>query len=473
MRPWSLLHAVLACAAAAALAGPRAAAAAPPPAAVVIGAGLAGLKAAADLASRGYAVTVLEGRDRTGGRVWTQSSPTGPLELGAQWIHGTDNPLMGLAKGQRWELVPSDLEDGVDMEAASASSASEVPQDTQARVARREEWDGLFDDLQAFVERAADEAGPAISVAAAVDTFAEAQRLPPRARAGLAFRVESAWTQEFGADPYQLSLAHFSEGRELDGGDSIVATGLTAALIDPLVAAVKARGGRVLLGHTVSAVATGAGGVQVTANGKDFAAAFAVVAVPVGVLQAGAVAFAPPLPPDKLSALGRVGCGTLNKVLLTFPRSARLPAAEWVHRLPLASDRGRWREFFSLRKATGRPVVVAFNAGDAARYPASTSDQSLVAGALAALRAMFGPANIPDPTASAVTRWHSDPFSLGSYSFLKVGARGDERRLLAAPVGRRLFFAGEGTSARAPATLQGAWESGAAAAAAAAAANPA
>jgi monoamine oxidase len=76
---------VLALALAAALAAP--AAAAPGPAAVVIGAGAAGLKAAVDLATKGYAVTVLEARDRLGGRIWTLPSAAGvPIEVGAQWV---------------------------------------------------------------------------------------------------------------------------------------------------------------------------------------------------------------------------------------------------------------------------------------------------------------------------------------------------------------------------------------------------
>lgn len=67
---------------------------------VVIGAGLAGLKAAADLHAQGYKVVVLEGRNRTGGRVFSTrmntSTSTHAVEVGAQWLHGsttTNNPL--------------------------------------------------------------------------------------------------------------------------------------------------------------------------------------------------------------------------------------------------------------------------------------------------------------------------------------------------------------------------------------------
>jgi polyamine oxidase len=61
---------------------------------LVIGAGVSGLKAAVDLATKGYAVTVLEARDRIGGRVHTVDSGVGPIEMGAQWIHGTSNPIL-------------------------------------------------------------------------------------------------------------------------------------------------------------------------------------------------------------------------------------------------------------------------------------------------------------------------------------------------------------------------------------------
>ncbi|KIZ00096.1 hypothetical protein MNEG_7863 [Monoraphidium neglectum] len=207
---------------------------------------------------------------------------------------------------------------------------------------------------------------------------------------------------------------------------------------------------------------------RVTTAGKSYKATFAVVTLPLGVLKAGAVKFTPPLPADKTGAINRLAMGTLNKVILSLPAAAKLPSVNWISRIPLASDKGRWREFFSLKKATGRPVVVAFVAGKAALFPASDTDKSLGEQALAALRGILGgPANVPAPDQVIVTRWHADPFSLGSYSYSPAGADGTEREQLAAQVSNRLYFAGEATSEEAPSTVHGAYLTGEAAAGAA------
>jgi monoamine oxidase len=63
-----------------------------------VGAGFAGLAAALELAAAGYSVTVLEARDRVGGRVWSVTLANGELaELGAEWIMGEDEALRRVA----------------------------------------------------------------------------------------------------------------------------------------------------------------------------------------------------------------------------------------------------------------------------------------------------------------------------------------------------------------------------------------
>lgn len=88
---------------------------APAPAAksvLVIGAGISGLAAARMLHAAGHRVTVIEGRDRVGGRIWTNRSWWDvPVDLGASWIHGVDgNPVANLARQLGIETLVYDVE---------------------------------------------------------------------------------------------------------------------------------------------------------------------------------------------------------------------------------------------------------------------------------------------------------------------------------------------------------------------------
>ncbi len=66
--------------------------------AVVVGAGLAGLTAAHELVKAGWDVTVLEARDRVGGRTWTSRLGNGaPIEMGAEFILSGNTELVALA----------------------------------------------------------------------------------------------------------------------------------------------------------------------------------------------------------------------------------------------------------------------------------------------------------------------------------------------------------------------------------------
>jgi monoamine oxidase len=75
--------------------------------AIVVGAGAAGLAAANRLAAHGVDVTVLEARDRIGGRVWTihPDSLTVPVELGAEFLHGETPEIDTIVDQARLRVV--------------------------------------------------------------------------------------------------------------------------------------------------------------------------------------------------------------------------------------------------------------------------------------------------------------------------------------------------------------------------------
>ena len=64
---------------------------------VIVGAGVTGLVAATELTRAGHSVTVLEARDRVGGRTWTNTIEGAMLEIGGQWISPDQTALISLA----------------------------------------------------------------------------------------------------------------------------------------------------------------------------------------------------------------------------------------------------------------------------------------------------------------------------------------------------------------------------------------
>ncbi|GJP85143.1 hypothetical protein CLOP_g15237 [Closterium sp. NIES-67] len=204
-------------------------------------------------------------------------------------------------------------------------------------------------------------------------------------------------------------------------------------------------------GHAAAAAAA-AGAVHVrTASGEVFPCDAALITVPLGCLKAKAVAFSPALPAWKARAIERLGFGTINKVILEFDRAFWDPHVDYFGAVgqPQPAQRGNCFLFWNLQRTCGAPVLAAL-----------VRKERVVQHALNVLKTIFGRRNVPKPKAAAVTFWGSDPFSLGAYSYVPVGASGRDYDLLARPVQARLFFAGEATSREHPDTVGGAMLSG-------------
>lgn len=157
-----------------------------------------------------------------------------------------------------------------------------------------------------------------------------------------------------------------------------------------------------------------------------------------------------------MSKLG-MGTGTLSKVWFASSRSSGTTSIGWSS--PRWLERGRFHQWFNASIRAEAPVLCGFLGGAYAAAAEGWSDTQIVANAMGVLRAMYGAA-VPDPTGWQIPRWSGDPFSRGSYSFHKLGSNPAMRDTLAAPVGSRLFFAGEATEKNFFATVHGAYLSG-------------
>lgn len=415
---------------------------------VVIGAGIAGLAAAADLVKGGAQVTVLEARDRIGGRIHTSLAwPDLPMDLGASWIHGLDgNPVTDLARaaGARWVTTSYD-----------STRTTIAPQ--LAALGARDAGTAWAERLFEQAMERAEELEADVSVQAALDAVAPPGSLDPVRQAQLDHYVNGTYEHEYSGPTSALSAWHVDDGAGFGGGDGLFPKGygqLTTHL---------ARGLDVRLGQVVRAVHWGWSPVRVElADGSALEADKTVITVPLGVLKAGSIRFDPPLPAPKQRAVERLGMGLLNKLWLRFDRVFWPAGFDWHDHLTPA--KGDWTQWVSLAKVEATPVLVAFTAADHAEAVERLDDRAILAAAMARAREMWGQA-VPDPVAWQITRWRADPFARGAYSFNAVGSSGADRDALAAPESGRLFFAGEATSAPYFGTVHGALISGRTAAA--------
>ena len=416
---------------------------APPKRVLVIGAGMAGLATARTLHNAGINVTVLEGRDRIGGRVWTSRRwPDAPADMGASWIHGVrGNPLTALADAGKVRRLPTDYDNALLYDADGT-----VVSDTAWK-----QIDAQVEDALAAADVYAEARDVDLSLQAALTGAGQLGRLTPRSRRYLSFYLNTVIEHEFGADVDALSAWYGDDADEYRGGDVIFPAGYDQ-LLPPL-----ARDLDIRLEQRVRAIRYDGNGVTISTDRDEFRGDQAVVTLPLGVLQQGAVTFAPALPPAKQAAIHALGSGLLNKAWLRFPHAFWPQAPEMINYAP--DQPGRWAEWLNLYHYTGQPILLGFNAGRYGRTIEAWTDDAIVADAMDVLRTIYGRA-IPDPEDWQITRWASDPLAFGAYSFYAVGTDRSTRRALAAPVAARLFFAGEATSHDHPSTVHGAYISG-------------
>jgi predicted NAD/FAD-dependent oxidoreductase len=315
-------------------------------------------------------------------------------------------------------------------------------------------FDEVLAALEALGQARRAQGLPDISLQAAFDEVCAMRGFPPDVVQALVYKLNSAFEHEYSGEVGDMSLYEWDEDdttEDLGDHDLLPVDGYVRALA-PL-----ARGLDLRFGQGARRVTHDDAGVTVETGRGTFAAARVVVTAPLGVLKRGVIEFVPALPERKRAALDAIGMGVLNKLALRFPRWFWPEEAEWLGYM--SARKGVWAEWFNLGKHAGRPVLVGYNAGAYGRQVEALSDAAMTAEALRTLRTMFGP-GVPEPEAVQASRWASDPFAFGSYTYLRPGAKGDDRDALSEPVAGRLFFAGEATSRQYLSTVHGALLSG-------------
>jgi monoamine oxidase len=422
---------------AAASATPALRASTPRASVLIVGAGMAGLSAARELHDAGYETLLIEGRTRLGGRIHTRRDLGCAVDMGAGWIHGIEgNPLTPLAEQYGSDIRFSDFNAVHGLFADGRA----VPPLRLLRI-----YGGVLHAIRT-------PSNATISVEAHVRAAVEPY-LETREDEYLLNGILGSLMLEAGGELDRVDLGEFNATMQYEGGDYRFVNGYDSIIYG------LARGLAIRTGVAVDRIAVSASGVEAGAGDESFHADYAVLAVPLAVLQRESIRFEPGLPPEKLEAVERIRVGLSEKLVLKFPE------AFWPEKptilMRATEDKTHFPIFFNNHLPfTGDPVLTARVAGSRVTAFNRLPDDEAVASVMEVLRATFG-STIPEPSGALRSGWADDPFTAGAYSTHDLGVPSREfRGRFEIPVSDRLFFAGEHTHPDRPSTVHGACLSG-------------
>jgi monoamine oxidase len=417
---------------------------------VVVGAGAAGVFALRELVRSGLSAIGLEARNRIGGRILTRRTlARHPIELGAEFVHGTDNIIHRLVAEYGLTLVPHVGEpySWWDGKLVPDSQLPRPPLLVLHEIRCRAE----------HLRRAGKGTTP-------LPEFLNTPELSDLlARSAVTRRyIEQLIKNDHSVEPTALTLegwlepdvTGFEANFHIDEGYSAL-----------LHRAVETDRLDFRLNRPVQRIEWEPGSVTCFARNMIVRARAAIITLPLGVLQQEGVEFDDPLPHAKLDAIGSLHPGKAFKMQTSF-RAMHGGKSFWPEGMSFLTSaldsQLHWPT--SLQRRRGRRhLLTHLVGGDAADRFGQHPDPPRAM--LNQLVHMFGNERIRELFVRAEWHvWHADPFSRSGYSAFPDDADEDARATLALPISDTLFFAGEAVGVRGQpgkvASVHGAIESG-------------
>ncbi|KAI0134522.1 flavin-containing amine oxidoreductase [Xylariales sp. AK1849] len=444
----------------------------------IVGAGLAGLRCTDILLKHGFQVTIIEGRNRLGGRVHQEKLPSGHLiDLGPNWIHGTnDNPILDIAKETKTTVGSWDTrsyvfnEDGKLLALADGEIYSSIMWDiiqeafahSNKNSATISPDESLWDFFKKEVIRRIPESKP---------DFEKKREF--------VFQMAETWGAFIGSPIFNQSLKFFWLEECIDG-ENLFCAGTYQNILQS-IAKPAVDGAHIKYATKATRIKTthddGENVTVFTEGGEALEFDEVVFTAPLGWLKRHPEAFSPALPSRLNNAIKSIGYGCLEKVYIGFPKAFWLvPDAhgrivqgfcQWLApKYASDSNPDKWNqevvELASLSPATSQPTLLFYMYGDQSHYithqvaKLSTKEKKD-----AFLYDFFKPyysrlpqydESSPDcqPLGTFSTEWLHDEFAgNGSYANFQVGLEEGDKDIAAMREGlpnRGLWFAGEHTA---------------------------
>ncbi len=418
---------------------------------IVVGAGVSGLAAANNLMLNGFDVLVLEARDRVGGRVHSQGFGGVVVDLGASWIHGVqENPITRLAKKHNISTWRSQMSgpspDNILHREMFDQEFQLLSHEQKLKIAN---WMADFLDYLEAVQ--IDEESHLKSIADLKQQFILEHEISKQDELYIDYIADTIFLYEYAIEAKDLSAESHQADIDFAGSDTLFPNGY-AQITDLL-----AKNLNIQLNKPVQNIDYSGDLVQITTETSQYQSTYVLVTVPLGVLKHADIGFNPYLPQSKRKSIQQLEMGVLNKIYLEFEEIFWNKEAQSV--ACLSPEHRIAREMMNFYPLSKKPILMAFTAGVVGEQLEQLSDRELLALTMDSLKNMYGE-NLPKLKSHYITRWASDKYSYGSYSYLPVGVKAKRRQRLGRPVDSKLFFAGEATSFYFPSTVHGAFLSG-------------
>jgi monoamine oxidase len=398
---------------------------------IVIGAGAAGLSAARELSTAGKRVVLLEGRDRVGGRICTHQMPGYPVELGAEFVHGSPPEICEIAKQARltlaeleWRVLRSENRRWIDAGATWSGMDrlfSKMSADRPRLAPRTRKEDQSFQEFLDHTQADAEVRQQALG-------FVEGFHAADPSRISVHSLVKSNAADEENGESqfrfvhgYEALIKSISERIDWD---------LCELRLNAEVTEVEWKAGETLA-RTVS--------------GSQWRAPQMLITVPLGVLKSDGLAFHPPLK-QKEKALQGLEMGPVVRASLCFRN-------QFWRTQPRFRDAGfiftddPWFPTWWTSNPLPFPILTGWAPGHYARNLGTLNSEEVIERALESLASILemDRERLKGELAAGFTHdWQHDRFSHGAYSYALVGGS-EAGRELAVPVAQTLFFAGEAT----------------------------
>jgi len=389
---------------------------------IVIGAGASGLMASIELAKGAKKVTVLEAKERAGGRIHTIYSNLTPVELGAEFVHGDLELTNSILKKAKAETAPYN---------------GDIYEYKDGQIQKLKDFIADHSELEKKLK--------GLKTDITIDEFIK-QFLKEPDLDDLRFTLRNYVEGYYAADANRASTLALREELASASDEQYRIKKGYNALLQYLLGECETCNVKFVFNSPVEEIKWKHGEVTVKTTTEILTASKALITVPLGVLQSGAIKFSP-APAEHLAAANQLGYGSVVKLVYFFKeafwKQVKVEEKKLTKMGFLFSDASipTWWTHYP----DDTPILTGWCGGPRAQKLSMLSDEEIKDAGISSLSSIF---NIREDAISSLLsdsyyyNWEKDPYSSGAYSYDVVG--GDDAKLvMLQPVENTLYFSGE------------------------------